>query len=47
MIKILVIEDEPGIAFGLETDLQTEGYEVTVVGDGAKAVSAHFRNPLT
>src|SRR5580698_8962758 len=39
MAKILVIEDEPGIAFGLETDLQTEGYEVTLVDDGAKAVS--------
>jgi serine phosphatase RsbU (regulator of sigma subunit) len=38
MVKILVIEDEPGIAFGLESDLQTEGYEVTVVGDGAEAV---------
>jgi DNA-binding response OmpR family regulator len=38
-VKILVIEDEPGIAFGLETDLQTEGYEVTLVDDGAKAVS--------
>jgi DNA-binding response OmpR family regulator len=38
MVKILVIEDEPGIAFGLESDLQTEGYEVAVVGDGAEAV---------
>ena len=38
-MKILVIEDEPGIAFGLETDLQTEGYEVAVVDDGAKAVA--------
>jgi len=38
MVKILVIEDEPGIAFSLETDLQTEGYEVVVVGDGAQAV---------
>jgi DNA-binding response OmpR family regulator len=38
MAKILVIEDEPGIAFGLEIDLQTEGYEVAVVGDGAEAV---------
>jgi DNA-binding response OmpR family regulator len=38
MVKILVIEDEPGIAFGLESDLQTEGYEVAVVGDGADAV---------
>src|ERR1035438_9574601 len=38
MVKILVVEDEPGIAFSLETDLQTEGYEVTLVGDGALAV---------
>ena len=38
MAKILIVEDEPGIAFGLESDLQTEGYEVAVVGDGAEAV---------
>lgn len=38
MAKILVIEDEPGIAFSLEIDLKTEGYEVEVVGDGAAAV---------
>lgn len=38
MVKILVVEDEPGIAFSLETDLQTEGYEVAVIGDGALAV---------
>jgi two-component system alkaline phosphatase synthesis response regulator PhoP len=38
MVKILVVEDEPGIAFSIETDLQTEGYEVTLVNDGAQAV---------
>jgi two-component system alkaline phosphatase synthesis response regulator PhoP len=38
MAKILVIEDEPGVAFSLETDLETEGYEVAIVGDGALAV---------
>ena len=38
MVRILVIEDEPGIAFALETDLQTEGYEVAVTGDGTEAV---------
>src|SRR6516164_5550710 len=38
MAKILIVEDEPGIAFGLESDLQTEGYEVAVVDDGAEAV---------
>jgi DNA-binding response OmpR family regulator len=38
MAKILIVEDEPGIAFRLESDLQTEGYEVAVVRDGAEAV---------
>ena len=38
MAKILIVEDEPGIAFGLESDLQTEGYQVAVIGDGAQAV---------
>lgn len=38
MVKILVVEDEPGIAFSLETDLETEGYEVEVIADGAKAI---------
>jgi len=38
MPKILIVEDEPGIAFGLESDLQTEGYDVAVVGDGAEAL---------
>jgi DNA-binding response OmpR family regulator len=38
MAKILIVEDEPGIAFGLESDLQTEGYEVAIAGDGEEAV---------
>ena len=38
MARILVIEDEPGIAFALESDLQTEGYSVAVVADGAEGV---------
>jgi DNA-binding response OmpR family regulator len=37
MVKILVVEDEPGIAFSLESDLETEGYQVEVVSDGAVA----------
>lgn len=37
MHRILVVEDEPGIALGLEDDLRTEGYEVEVVGDGTVA----------
>jgi len=38
MAKILIVEDEPGIAFGLESDLLAEGYTVTVAGDGNEAV---------
>ena len=38
MTRILVVEDEPAIAFGLEADLKAEGYDVEVVGDGEAAV---------
>jgi two-component system alkaline phosphatase synthesis response regulator PhoP len=34
MTRILVIEDEPGIALGLESDLKLEGYDVEVARDG-------------
>jgi two-component system alkaline phosphatase synthesis response regulator PhoP len=37
MSRILVVEDEPGIALGLEDDLKMEGYEVEVVSDGTVA----------
>ena len=37
MTRILVVEDEPGIALGLEDDLKLEGYDVEVVGDGVSA----------
>jgi len=32
--RILVVEDEPGIALGLEDDLRLEGWSVELVGDG-------------
>jgi DNA-binding response OmpR family regulator len=38
MARILIVEDEPGIALGLEEDLTLEGYQVEVVGDGSTAV---------
>ncbi len=38
MTRILVVEDEPGIALGLEDDLKIEGYEVEVAGDGITAL---------
>lgn len=38
MTRILVVEDEAGIALALEDDLTLEGYQVTVVTDGLTAV---------
>ena len=35
--RILVVEDEPGIALGLEDDLKMEGYDVEVASDGVTA----------
>ena len=37
MTRILVVEDEPGIALGLEDDLTLEGYAVEVLQDGVAA----------
>jgi DNA-binding response OmpR family regulator len=37
MTRVLVVEDEPGIAFALEADLRTEGYAVTVATTGDDA----------
>lgn len=37
MARILVVEDEPTLALGLEDDLKLEGYEVEVVRDGDTA----------
>jgi DNA-binding response OmpR family regulator len=36
--RILIVEDEPGIALALEDDLRLEGYDVEVTGDGTVAV---------
>ena len=38
MARILVVEDEPDIALGLQQDLALEGYEVEVVGEGERAL---------
>ena len=37
MATILVVEDEPGIALGIEDSLRLEGHEVELIGDGAAA----------
>ncbi len=36
--RILIVEDEPGIAMALEDDLRLEGYDVATTGDGSDAV---------
>ena len=38
MPRILIVEDEPDIALGLEDDLRVEGYDVEVAGDGLTAL---------
>jgi DNA-binding response OmpR family regulator len=35
--RILIVEDEPGIALGLEDDLKMEGYDIEVLADGNAA----------
>jgi two-component system alkaline phosphatase synthesis response regulator PhoP len=46
MTRILVVEDEPGIAFGLETDLKMEGYAVELVEDGPTAARRAREEPF-
>ena len=38
MARILVVDDEPGIAMALRDDLALEGYEVEVAQDGLSAL---------
>ncbi len=38
MPRILIVEDEPAISFGLQVDLETEDYDVEVVEDGEAGV---------
>jgi DNA-binding response OmpR family regulator len=43
MTRVLVVEDEPNLAFALEADLTTEGYATTVAGTGPDALAAAAR----
>jgi two-component system alkaline phosphatase synthesis response regulator PhoP len=36
-MRILIVEDEPDIALGLQLDLRDEGYQAEVVADGVEA----------
>ena len=40
MTKILVVEDNADLAFGLRNNLEIEGYAVTVAEDGARGLQA-------
>jgi DNA-binding response OmpR family regulator len=44
MAHILIVEDEPDIAMALRDDMQSEGYDATVVADGTTA-AARGREP--
>jgi DNA-binding response OmpR family regulator len=39
MNTILIVEDNPDLAFGLRTTLEIEGYAVDVAGDGVRGVA--------
>jgi len=44
MRRILVVEDEPSLAMGLQDDLRLEGYEIEVVADGESACERAVAN---
>ena len=46
MPRILVVEDEPQLALGLEDDLKLEGYEVEVARDGHTAAERALSQPF-
>lgn len=46
MARILIVEDEPDIALGLQQDLKLDGYDVEVVGDGVTAIERATSEPF-
>jgi DNA-binding response OmpR family regulator len=40
MKRVLIVEDNPDLAFGLRTTLEIEGYTVDVAGDGPRGLEA-------
>jgi two-component system OmpR family response regulator len=47
MKHILVVEDEPHLASGIKYNLEAEGYEVSVAGDGPTALSMVTADPMS
>jgi len=46
MTRVLIVEDEPGIALALETDLKIEGYDVEIAADGETASRRARQEPF-
>lgn len=46
MTRILVVEDEPDIALGLQHDLRLDGYDVEILADGQSAVERARATPF-
>ncbi len=46
MARILIVEDEPDIALGLQQDLKLDGYDVEVAGDGLTAIARATSEPF-
>jgi two-component system alkaline phosphatase synthesis response regulator PhoP len=46
MKRILVVEDDSAIAFGLQLDLKNEGYDVEVEADGESALERARKEPF-
>ena len=47
MQHILVVEDEEHLAIGIKYNLEAEGYLVTAIGDGPKALATVQESPQT
>ncbi len=45
MAKILIVEDEPAMQLGLKDNLEFEGYEVEIAGDGEKGLEMIRNHP--
>ena len=43
MTRVLVVEDNEDLAFGLRNNLEIEGYEVTVAADGEAGLEAALK----
>ena len=46
MARILIVEDDEGIALGLEDDLKLEGYDVVVARDGEQGLRLASEQPV-